>query len=54
MPICYGVFRWSYGGDTVHAGKATVMPRNKPALFRTPVRPGEPRLFKKIETTGTA
>ena len=35
MPVCYGVARWSYGGDTVHAGRATVMPRNKPALFRT-------------------
>jgi len=28
-------------------GRATVMPRNKPALFRSPVRPGESRLFKK-------
>jgi len=45
MPVSYGVARWPYGGDTVCAGKATGMPRNKPALFRTPVRPGEPRLF---------
>jgi len=47
MPVCYGVARWSYGGDTVHAGRATVMPRTKPALFHTLVRPGETRLFKK-------
>ena len=36
MPVCYGFARWSYGGDTVHAGRATVMPRNKLALFRSP------------------
>jgi len=42
----------SHGGDTVHAGRATVMPRNKPALFRSPVRPGESRLLKIFETTG--
>ena len=29
-----------YGGDTDHNVRATQMPRNKPALFRTPVRPG--------------
>jgi len=46
MPVCYGFARWSYGGDTVHAGIATVMPRNEPALFRSPVRLGKPRLFK--------
>jgi len=45
MPVCYGVTRWSYDGDAVHAGRAAVLPRNKLALFRTPVRPGEPRLF---------
>jgi len=49
MPVCYGVGRWSYGGDTVHARRATMMPRNQPALFRTPVRPV---CLKKIETTG--
>jgi len=47
MPVCYGVARWSYGGDTVHAGRATVMPQKKPALFLIPVRPG---CFKKFET----
>ena len=50
MPVCYGVARWSYGGDTVHTVRATVMPRTKLALFCTPVRPG---CYKKIETTGT-
>jgi len=45
MLVCYGFARWSYGGDTVHAGKATMMPRNKPALFYSPVRPGESRRF---------
>jgi len=35
----------SPGSLTVHAGRATVTPRNKPALFRSPVRPGESRLF---------
>jgi len=45
MPVCYGVARWSYGGDTVHAGIATVMLRNMPALFRSPVRLCKPRLF---------
>jgi len=49
MPVCYGFARWSYGGDTVYAGRATVMPRNKPALFFGPVSPGG---FKKFETTG--
>jgi len=39
MPVCYGFTRWSYGGDTVHARRATVMPRSKPALFCSPVRP---------------
>ena len=52
MPVCYGFARWSYGGDTVHAGRATVMPRNKTVLFRSPVRPGKSWRFKKIETTG--
>jgi len=36
MPVCYGVAQWSYGGDMVYAGRATVMPRTKPVLFRTP------------------
>ena len=40
IPVYYGFTRWSYSGDTNHAGKATVMPRNKPALFRTKVRHG--------------
>jgi len=35
-----GFARWSYGGDTVHARRATVMPWNKPALFRSQVSPG--------------
>ena len=29
MSICYGVARWSYGGDTVHTGRTTVIPRNR-------------------------
>ena len=49
MPVCYSVARWSYDRDAVHAGRATVLPRNKPAFFRTPVRPGVPRLFKKCD-----
>jgi len=44
--VCYGFTQWSYGGDKVHAGIATVLPRNKPELFRSPVRPG---YLKKIE-----
>jgi len=28
----------------MNAETATVMPRNKPALYSNPVRPGEPRL----------
>jgi len=40
MPDCYGFARWTYGGNTVHGGRATVMYGNKPALFRIPVRPG--------------
>ena len=46
MPVCYVVARWFYGGDTVHTRRATVMPLNKPVLFRTPVRHGGPLLFK--------
>ena len=38
----------SPGSLTVHAGRATVTPRKKPALFRRPVRPGESRLFLTI------
>jgi len=49
MPVYYGFTRWSYGGETVHAGEATVMPRKKSALFRTPVRSGESRLIKTIK-----
>jgi len=49
MPVCYGFARLSYGGDTVDAGRATVMPREKPALFRSPVSHGR---LKQIETTG--
>ena len=44
MPVCYGFARWSYGGGTVYAERATVMPRNKPAMYSNPVRSGEPRL----------
>ena len=29
-----------------------MMSRNKPALFRSPVRPGESRLFKKLIPPG--
>jgi len=29
----------------MNAEKATVIPRNKPAMYSNPVRPGEPRLF---------
>jgi len=47
MLVCYGVARWSYGGDTVYAGRATVMPRNKPALFHTPV------LLKNLKPPGS-
>jgi len=46
MPVCYGFARWSYGLDTVHAGRATVMPQNKPVWFRCPVSPGG---FKNFE-----
>jgi len=49
MPVCYGFARWSHGGDTVDTERATVMPRNKPALFRSRVGPG---CFNKIQTTG--
>jgi len=52
MPVGYGFARWSYGRDTVHVGRATVMPRTMPSLFRSPVSPCESRLFKKNETTG--
>jgi len=52
MPVCYGVARGSYGGKTVHAGRATVMARNNPALFCTLVRPSEPRLFKNLKLPG--
>jgi len=31
--------QWSYGGETNYAGRATVILRNKPALFRTPMSP---------------
>ena len=31
--------RWSYGGETNYAGRATVILRNKPALFRSPMSP---------------
>jgi len=41
MHVRYDVALWSCGGDMVHAGIATVMPRNEPALFRSPVRLGE-------------
>jgi len=37
----------SHCGETDHAGRATVMPRNTTALFRTPVRLDESRLFKQ-------
>jgi len=47
--VCYGFTRRSYGGDTVDAGRATVMPRNKPALFRIPVSHG---CLKKLKPPG--
>ena len=49
MPVCYGFAQWSYGGDTVHAGRAMVMTRNKPVLFCSPVRPGG---LKKLKPPG--
>jgi len=49
MRVCYGFSRWSYGGDTVDAGRATVMPRNKPQLFRSPVSHG---CLKKMKPPG--
>jgi len=49
MPVCYGFARWSCGGDTVDAGRATVMPRNKPAFFRSPVSHG---CLKKLNHRG--
>ena len=52
MPVCYGFARWSYGRDTVHAGRATVMPRNKPVLFRSPVRPDESWRLQKLKPPG--
>jgi len=52
MPVCYGFARWSYGGDTVHTGRATVMPRNKPALFAARCVPVSRGGFKFFETTG--
>jgi len=50
MPVCYGFARLSYGGNTVHARRATVMSRNKPALFRSPVSPGRPFIAKTFWT----
>jgi len=49
MPVCYNFARWFYSEDTVHAGRAALIPRNKLALFRSPVRPGWLNIF---ETTG--
>ena len=37
------------GGDTVDAGRAMVMPRNKPVLFRSPVSHG---CLKKMKPPG--
>ena len=37
MPVGYGFAMWSYGVDTVHDGRDTVMPRKKLALFRSTV-----------------
>ena len=52
MPVCYGFAQWSYGGDTVHAGRATVMPRNKPFAARcVPVSPGCFLIFETTETS---
>jgi len=31
--LYYGFTQWSNGGDTDHAGRATMMPRSKPALL---------------------
>jgi len=45
MSVCYGFARWSYGGDAVHAERATVMPLIKTALYKNHVCPDEPRLF---------
>jgi len=50
LPVCYSLTRWSYGGGTVHAERASVLPWNKLALFRSLVRTS---CFKKFETTGT-
>ena len=47
MSVYYGFTRRSYCGDTVNGVRATIMPVYKPVLFRTPVRAGESRLFKK-------
>jgi len=49
MLVCYIFARWSYGEDTVHAGRAKMKPWNKPALFCSPERPG---CFKKLKPQG--
>jgi len=49
MPVYDRFIRWSYDEDMDHVGRATVMPRNEPALFRTPVCPG---CLKKLKPPG--
>ena len=49
MSVCYDFARWSYCVDTIHAGRATVLPRKKPALFRSPVSSG---CLKKLKLHG--
>ena len=45
MPVCYGVARWSYGGDTVHAEELQWCRRQSWRCF-APLCSGDPRLFK--------
>jgi len=47
MPVDYGFTRLSYGGETDHAGRATVMPRISPELSGIGFALGEFRVIKK-------
>jgi len=51
MPVCYGFARRSYGGDTVHAGRATVVPRKSRCCFAARRVSMSPGCFKKLGTT---